>query len=101
MKLIIPVESIIQNKGGVILYDVDANKILKQYVHKKKWKRCGWRGGKLYGNFLIATDWSDLHYFNVKTWKYEKTFKKSTFNDLQSNDIIERDHRRRDHYCRY
>ena len=88
MKLIIPVESIIQNKGGVILYDVDNNQILKQYVHKKKWKRCGWRGGKLYGNFLIATDWSDLHYFNVRTWQHEKTFKKNTFNDLHYVDIF-------------
>lgn len=89
MKLIIPVESIIQNKGGVILYDVTTNRILKQYVHEKKWKRCGWRGGKLYGNFLIATDWSDLHYFNIKTWEYKKTFKKNTFNDLHYVEIFD------------
>lgn len=88
MKLIIPVESIVQNRGGVILYDVDKNEIVKQYIHKKKWTRTGWRGGKLYGNFLIATDWSDIHYFNVRTWKYEKVFKKSTFNDLHYVEVF-------------
>lgn len=88
MKLIVPVESIVQNKGGVILYDVDSNKILKQYVHDKEWTRCGWRGGKLFGDILIATDWSDLHYFNVKKWKYLKSFQKSTFNDLHYIEIF-------------
>jgi len=88
MKLIIPVVSIVQNKGGVILYDVESNTILKQYVHKKEWRRCGWRGGKLYGDFLIATDWSDLHYFNVRTWEYVKTFKKNTFNDLHYVEVF-------------
>ena len=82
MKLVIPVESIVQNLGGVILYDPIKNKILNQYVHDKKWRRVGWRGGKLYGDYLIATDWQDLHYFNVKEWKYEKKFKNKTFNDL-------------------
>lgn len=82
MRLIIPVESIVQNLGGVILYDPVNNKILKQYVHDKKWTRVGWRGGVVYDGYLIATDWQDLHYFNIKTWKYEKTFKKKTFNDL-------------------
>ncbi|MCF8019799.1 MAG: hypothetical protein K9L62_10350 [Vallitaleaceae bacterium] len=87
MQFILPVESIVQNKGGVILYDPDSNKILKQYVHDKKWTRVGWRGGKLYGDYLIATDWNDLHYFNVKKWKYVKTFKKNTFNDLHYVEI--------------
>ncbi len=83
MLFIIPVESLDQNKGGVILYDTAENKILKQYVHDEKdWPRCGWRGGKLYGDYLIATDWTDLHYFNVKKWKYEKSFTQNTFNDL-------------------
>jgi len=87
LQFILPVESIIQNKGGVILYDPIANKILKQYVHDKKWTRVGWRGGKVYKKYLIATDWSDLHYFNIKSWKYEKTFKKSTFNDLHYVEV--------------
>lgn len=87
MKLITPVESFVQNLGGVILYDPIKNKILKQYVHDKKWRRVGWRGGKIYGDYLIATDWQDLHYFNIKTWKYEKTFKKKTFNDLHYVEI--------------
>lgn len=87
MQLILPVESIVQNKGGVILYDPDSNKILKQYVHDKKWKRVGWRGGKVFNDYLIATDWSDLHYFNVKTWRYEKSFKKNTFNDLHYVEV--------------
>jgi hypothetical protein len=87
LRFILPVESIIQNKGGVILYDPENNKILKQYVHNKEWKRVGWRGGKLYGDYLIATDWSDLHYFNVKKWVYSKVFKKSTFNDLHYVEI--------------
>lgn len=89
MKLIVPVESIVQNKGGVILYDVDNNKILKQYVHDKEWKRCGWRGGKLVGNILIATDWTDLHYFDVDKWEYRKTFRKATFNDLHYVEIFD------------
>lgn len=88
MKLIVPVESIVQNKGGVILYDVDQNKIIKQYIHNKEWFRCGWRGGKIYGDYLIATDWSDLHYFNINTWSYEKSFQKSTFNDLHYIEIF-------------
>lgn len=87
MQFILPVESIIQNKGGVILYDVESNKILKQYVHDKKWTRVGWRGGKLHGDYLIATDWTDLHYFNVRKWKYEKTFTKTTFNDLHYVEV--------------
>jgi len=83
MKFVIPVESMAQKKGGVILYDPDKNKILKQYVHDKKWKyRVGWRGGTVYGDTLIATDWTDLHFFDLKKWKYIRTFKKSTFNDL-------------------
>ncbi len=91
MKLIIPVESIAQRKGGVILYDPNQNKILKQYVHEKKWKhaRVGWRGGKVYGDYLIATDWTDLHYFNIRKWEYEKTFKKNTFNDLHYVEVYE------------
>lgn len=87
MQFILPVESIIQNKGGVILYDVGSNTILKQYVHDKQWTRVGWRGGKLHGDYLIATDWTDLHYFNVKKWQYEKTFKKNTFNDLHYVEV--------------
>jgi len=87
MKFIIPVESFVQNLGGAILYDPIENKILKQYVHDKKWKRVGWRGGKLYGDILIATDWQDLHYFNVKEWKYLKTFRKNTFNDLHYIEV--------------
>ena len=87
MKFILPVESIVQNKGGVVLYDPDSNEILKQYVHDKEWKRTGWRGGKLHGDYLIATDWTDLHYFNVKEWKYEKTFTKKSFNDLHYVEI--------------
>jgi len=82
MKFIIPVESIIQNAGGVILYDPLENKIIEQYVHHKKWRRSGWRGGVLYKDYLIATDWQDLHYFNWKKWKYEASLSKSTFNDL-------------------
>jgi hypothetical protein len=87
MQFVIPVESFVQNLGGVILYDPIENKILKQYVHDKKWKRVGWRGGKVHGDYLIATDWQDLHYFNIKNWKYEKTFKKNTFNDLHYLEI--------------
>jgi len=89
LKFIIPVESIVQKKGGVILYDPIQNKILKQYVHDKKWEkwRVGWRGGTIHGDFLIATDWTDLHYFNVKEWKYKKTFKKNTFNDLHYVEV--------------
>lgn len=82
MLFIIPIESIHQNKGGVILYDPNKNTIVKQYVHTREWKRNGWRGGALYGDYLIATDWTDLHYFNYKTWKYERSFTKNTFNDL-------------------
>jgi len=89
LKFILPVESIIQNKGGVVLYDPDSNKILKQYIHEKDWKRTGWRGGKLYGDYLIATDWTDLHYFNVKEWKYEKSFQKRSFNDLHYVEICD------------
>lgn len=89
MKLVIPVESIVQKKGGVILYDPEKNEILKQYVHDKSWKyeRVGWRGGCIYGNYLIATDWTDIHIFNYKEWKYVKTFKKNTFNDLHYVDV--------------
>lgn len=89
MKLIIPVESIVQKKGGLILYDTDKNEILNQYVHDKKWEypRIGWRGGCLYKSFMICTDWTDLHYFNVKKWKYVKTFQKNTFNDLHYVDV--------------
>lgn len=83
MKFIIPVESVTQNKGGVILYDPESNEILEQYVHKKKWEyRVGWRGGALCGDYFITTDWTDLHYFNHKTWTYERSFKKDSFNDL-------------------
>jgi hypothetical protein len=87
MRLIIPVESVVQNLGGVILYDPINNKILKQYVHNKKWKRVGWRGGKLHNDYLIATDWQDLHYFNIKTWKYKRKFQKKTFNDLHYVEV--------------
>jgi len=89
LKLIIPVESIFQKKGGLIIYDPDHNKILKQYVHDKKWEfhRVGWRGGVLYGECFIATDWTDLHYFDIKNWKYMRTFKKNTFNDLHYLEI--------------
>ena len=58
MKFLIPIESIGQNKGGIIIYDPEQNKILKQYVHKKRTdlQRSGWRGGVLYGKHLITTD---------------------------------------------
>ena len=84
MQFILPVESIVQNKGGVVLYDPESNKIIKQYVHNKQQQgiRVGWRGGKLYDQYLIVTDFTDLHYFNVKKWKYEKSFKKDTFSNL-------------------
>ncbi len=82
MRFIIPVESLVQNKGGVILYDPFKNKIIKEYVHDKKWDRVGWRGGILHKGYLIATDWTDLHYFNIEKWRYEKSFKFRTFNDL-------------------
>lgn len=83
MKFIMPVESMCQSKGGLIVYDPDKNIILEQYVHDKKWKyRIGWRGGILYGDVFIATDWTDLHFFDIKKWKYLKTFKKKSFNDL-------------------
>lgn len=88
MKFIIPIESICQKKGGVIIYDPEKNKILEQYVHNKKWEyRVGWRGGILYNDYLIATDWTDIHYFNHSKWQYEKTFKKDTFNDLHYLNI--------------
>ncbi len=87
MRFVMPVESIVENKGGVIMYDPDSNKILKQYVHDKKWKRVGWRGGRVYGNHLIATDWNELHYFNIKKWSYEKSFIKNSFNDLHYVEI--------------
>jgi hypothetical protein len=88
VKFIIPVESVTKNKGGVILYDPDKNKILKQYVHDKTWTyRVGWRGGILYGDYFIATDWTDIHYFNHKTWTYERSFKKDSFNDLHYLEI--------------
>ena len=90
MKFIIPVESVAQNKGGVILYDPLSNEIVKQYIHDKTWDyRVGWRGGIIYDDYLIATDWSDLHYFNIKNWKYEKSFKKRTFNDLHYLEVHE------------
>lgn len=82
MKFIVPVESIKHNKGGVILYDPINNVIEKQYIHNKIWKRSGWRGGLLHEDYLIATDWTDLHYFNIKNWKYERSVTKSTWNDL-------------------
>jgi len=89
MLFIIPVESIHQNKGGVILYDPIKNTIVKQYTHTREWKRNGWRGGVLYGDYLIATDWTHLHYFNYKTWQYEKSFTHNTFNDLHYLKIHE------------
>ena len=82
MKLVVPVESIVQNKGGVILYDPFENQIIKQYVHNRVWRRVGWRGGVIHDKYLIATDWNELHYFDLEKWKYEKTFRKNTFNDL-------------------
>ena len=87
MKLLIPVESIVQNKGGVILYDPGKNKSLKEYIHNRKWRRVGWRGGIVYGDYIICTDWNHLHYFNWKEWKYEKSFTKNTFNDLHYLNI--------------
>jgi len=87
MKFVIPVESIFENKGGVILYNPITNEIEKQYVHDKEWIRVGWRGGKLYGDYLIATDWNELHFFNVRKWQYEKSFSKNTFNDLHYIEI--------------
>lgn len=89
MKLVVPVESIVQNKGGVILYDVEKNKILEQYIHDKEWKRCGWRGGKLIKNTLIATDWNELHFFDIDKWEYKKVFRKSTFNDLHYVEVFD------------
>lgn len=83
MRFVIPVDSMNQNKGGVILYDFNENRILKQYVHNKEWDRVGWRGGILYNNrYLIATDWNEIHYFDIKEWKYLRSFTKNTFNDL-------------------
>ena len=82
MNFIIPVENLEDNLGGVILYDPEKNEILKQYVHTKKWKRVGWRGGILYRNYLIATDWNEIHYFDIHRWKYIRSFSKKTFNDL-------------------
>ena len=91
MLFVIPVESIVQNLGGVILYDPDKNEIVKQYVHDKKWRgqRVGWRGGKYFDHFLIATDWTDLHYFDVMNWKYIKSFKKREFNDLHYVEVFD------------
>lgn len=93
MQFILPVESIVQNKGGVVLYDTESNKILKQYVHYKQDdeqpRRVGWRGGKLYNQYLIIADWSDLHYFNVENWKYERSFKKDTFSDLHYVEVYD------------
>lgn len=91
MKLIIPVESIVQKKGGVIIYDPDKNKILEQYIHNKEWGgfRVGWRGGKIYGDYLIATDWTDLHIFNWKEWKYVGDYKKDSLNDLHYVEIFD------------
>jgi len=87
MRLIIPTESILQNKGGVIIYNYNTGKIEQQYVHNKKWKRTGWRGGCLYKDTLITTDWTDLHYFDVKKWKYINSYKNNTFNDLHYLEI--------------
>ena len=87
MKFIIPVESIVQNLGGVILYDPYKNKILKQYVHNKKWHRVGWRGGKIFGDILIVSDWNDIHYFDIKQWKYIGSFQRASFNDLHYLEI--------------
>jgi len=84
MKFLIPVESIKGNLGGVILYDPHNNEVLNQYVHtqRKDLPRSGWRGGVLYNNYLITTDWTDLHYFDYVNWKFIKSFKRNTFNDL-------------------
>lgn len=82
MKFIIPVESIMQNKGGVILYDPEKNKILNQYVHDKTWQRSGWRGGIIHKGYFITTDWQDIHYFNIKKWQYEASLSMNIFNDL-------------------
>jgi hypothetical protein len=84
MEFLIPVESIKGNLGGVILYDPHKNEVLKQYTHKKRTDlpRSGWRGGVLFNDTLIATDWTDLHYFDVNKWEYIKSFEYSTFNDL-------------------
>lgn len=92
MQFILPVESIVQKKGGVVLYDPGSNKILKQYVHDKQGGRpvrVGWRGGQLYDQYIIVTDWSELHYFNVKKWKYERSFKKDTFKNLHNIGIYD------------
>lgn len=82
MKLIIPVESMSQNKGGVILFDCNRNSILNEYVHDREWDRVGWRGGIIYKNYLIATDWNYLHFFDIKNWKHISSYTKNTFNDL-------------------
>jgi len=88
MRLLIPVESIIQNKGGLILYNPETNEIEQQYVHNRDWIRCGWRGGIVYNDYIICTDWTHLHYFNIKKWEYEKSFTQQTFNDLHYLHIV-------------
>lgn len=87
MIFVMPVESIVQNKGGVLMYDPISNKIIKQYIHNKEWKRVGWRGGKIYNDILIATDWNDIHYFDIENWKYIRTYVKKSFNDLHYIEI--------------
>jgi len=88
MYFIIPVESIAKQLGGVILYDPVKHEIVKQYVHNKKWIRNGWRGGTICGDYFLATDWQEIHYFNIKKWKYEFSKSKSTFNDLHYLQIF-------------
>lgn len=85
--ILAPVESIKQNLGGVVILEPSSGMILKEYVHTKKWVRSGWRGGVIYNGVLIATDWTHLHYFDIKKWKYIKSFTKNTFNDLHYLEI--------------
>lgn len=91
-KLLVPVETTTHNKGGVVLYDVDKNKIIKEYIHSRQdgfTKRLGWRGGVLYKNkYLITTDWTHLHYFDIYDWKVIRSVTYNTFNDLHYLQII-------------
>ena len=94
-KLLVPVESTTHNKGGFVLYDANKNKIEEEYIHGGSegfQKRLGWRGGILYeGKYLITTDWTHLHYFDIDQWKYIKSITYNTFNDLHYLQIIKND----------
>lgn len=89
-KFLIPVETTSKNKGGLVLYNVDNNKIEEEYIHNGTGnkKRYGWRGGILYGKYFISTDWTYLHYFDVENWKYINSITYTTFNDLHYLNII-------------